>query len=108
MWIQDDSAERAQNWKFEEIGLAAVSATYWLSLYLLQSQFLPSERESNPNSSDLGEHHGEKAQEGASQAINVAIQMLMSIIGIILLFDKTGILVCKFAYSLKATKMLML
>lgn len=47
------------------MGLTSISATYWLSLYLFESQFLPCERDSDPNSSDLGEHHGEKAQEGA-------------------------------------------
>lgn len=34
--------------------------------------------------------------------------MLLSIIGIIIMFDKTVILACKFEYSLKATEMLIL
>lgn len=34
--------------------------------------------------------------------------MLMSIIGIIIMFDKTVILARKFAYSLKGTEMLIL
>lgn len=76
--------ERAQNWKLEETGSSSGSATYQLLFDLFESQFPPNKWDHNPSSHD----YCIKEKSPRNVPINVAFQMLMSVIGIIIMFDK--------------------
>lgn len=60
------------------------SATYQLLFDLFESQFPPNKWDHNPSSHD----YCIKEKSPRNVPINVAFQMLMSVIGIIIMFDK--------------------